>query len=216
MNRELIMQTLFNFLQQPPVIFPFTADTAVDDVTLANVSDTTGLLVGMPINGPGVPDGATLATIAPTVTLSQPATDAGIASPLLQGFQTAGRRLQQAAEEADQPSMYLIDVAEEHPERESRKPYLVNIRCELWIYSTAGQDPDAVPATALNNLIGAVEQLLTPSGSQPGGGFQQRLGLEGVNSCRIEGEVQKEPAHTARLAHAIIPIRIQVASTTGG
>ena len=210
MNRELVMETLFARLQQPPMVFEFTADTTTGDFTLANVSDTSGMLIGMPISGDGVASGATLTAITPTVTMSLPATADRTASPLTQGFQTASRRLAAPPEEADMPAMYLLDIAEEHPQRDSGRPYLAVISCELLIFSTAGEDPSTVPASALNNLIDAMEKALYPTGSQPGGGFQQNLGLSGVLYARIEGEVQKDPGHDGRLAGASIPLRIAV------
>lgn len=210
MNRELVMETLFARLQQPPMVFAFTADTTTGDVTLANVSDTSGMLVGMPLSGPGVEPGATLASITPTVTMSLPGTADQTASPLTQGFQTASRRLAAPPEEADMPAMYLLDNAEEHPPRESGRPYLAVISCDLVIFSTAGEDPGTVPASALNNLIDALEKALYPTGSQPGGGLRQSLGLSGVLYARIEGEVQKDPGHDGRLAGASIPLRIAV------
>lgn len=204
------MEALFARLQQPPMVFEFTADTTTGDFALANVSDTSGMLVGMPISGPGVASGATLDSIMPTVTMSLPATADQTASPLTQGFQTASRRLAAPPEEVDMPAMYLLDNAEEHPPRESSRPYLALISCDLVIFSTAGEDPSTVPATALNNLIDAIEKALYPTGSQPGGGFRQPLGLSGVQYCRIEGEVQKDPGHDGRLAGASIPLRIAV------
>lgn len=206
------MQTLFNRLQQPPMVFHFAADTTTGSATLANVSDTSGMLVGMPISGPGIDDNTVLATIQPTVTLSIPATASRSAAPLTQGFQTASRRLARGFQEADMPALYLLDVAEQHPDRESSRPYLMLLYCELWIFSKAGSDPAGVPATAINNLIDAVEHALLPSGSQPGGGMRQSLGLQGVHYCRIEGEVQKDPGHDGMLAGAIVPIRIAASS----
>jgi len=211
-NRELVMSTLFDKLQQPPMIFAFTADLTAGDVTLANVSDTSGMLVGMPISGTGVEDGAVLATITPTVTLSLSATADATASPLTQGFQTASRRLAQAIQEADMPAMYLIDTGEDHPtDRPTTGAFRITLACELWIFSRAGADPTTVPATALNTLLDAVEKVLIPSGSQPGGGFRQALGLKGVDYCRIEGEVIKDPGHDGALAGIVVPIRIRVA-----
>jgi hypothetical protein len=211
MRREIIMETLFAKLSGPPMVFQFTADMAQGDVTLSNVSDTTGMLVGMPINGDGIEENALLATIEPEVTMTLPATKDVSGSAITQGFQTTARRLSIAFEEADMPSMYLLDQGEEHPPRESMRPYLALMHCELFIFSKAGEDPNAVPATALNNLIDAIEMTLNPTGSQPGGGLRQPLGLHGVHYCRIEGEIQKDPGHANRIAGAIVPIRIAAA-----
>jgi len=68
MNREAIIGALLNKLGGPPLVVPFTADTTTGSATLANVSSTAGLMVGMPVTGDGVSDGATVATVSPEVT----------------------------------------------------------------------------------------------------------------------------------------------------
>jgi hypothetical protein len=209
MNREVIMDALFGLVTGTPMIFQFTADTATGDVTLGNVSDTSGMLVGMPISGPGVAEHTYLATIGPDVTLSLPATADMTASPLTQGFQTATRRLAHAIEEADMPALYLLDIGEQHFPRQASAPGWILIDCELWIFSDAGEDPSAIPATELNTLLDAVERAIDPPGNAPLG-RRQNLGLHGVHYCRIEGEVQKDPGHNGRIAGAIVPIKIRV------
>jgi hypothetical protein len=92
MNREVIMSALLDRLTAPPMIFAFTADTATGDVTLSNVSDTSGLMLGMPIAGDGIAEHAYVATIDPAVTMTVPATADVTASAVTQGFQTVSRR----------------------------------------------------------------------------------------------------------------------------
>jgi hypothetical protein len=208
-NREIIMAALFGLVTGPPMIFQFTANTATGSTTLGNVSDTSGMLINMPIAGPGVPEHTYLATITPTITLSQPATGDFTASPMTQGFQTATRRLAHAIEEADMPALYLLDIAEQHFPRQSNAPGAIVLDCELWVFSDAGEDPNAVPATELNTLLDAVERAIDPPANAPGG-RRQNLGLHGVLYCRIEGEVQKDPGHNGRIAGAIVPLRIRV------
>ena len=209
MNRELVMSTLFDMLQQPPMIFAFTADLTAGDVTLANVSDTTGLMIGMPVSGDGIPEHAAIATITPTVTISVPAIADRTASAMTQGFQTVSRRLASPSEEADMPSMYLLDIGEEHLPRGSNEPGQIVVSAELWIFSDAGEDPDAVPASELNYLLDAVERAIDPPFNNPGG-LRQNLNLHGVIYARIEGEVMKDPGHNGRLAGAIVPLKIRV------
>jgi hypothetical protein len=209
MNREVIMSALFDLVTGPPMIVAFTADTATGDVTLGNVSDASGLLVGMPINGPGVQEHSYLATITPSVTLTLPATGDFTASPMTQGFQTATRRLAHAIEEADMPALYLLDIGEQHFPRSASSPGVIVIDCELWVFSDAGEDPNAIPATELNMLLDAVERAIDPLANAPSG-RRQNLGLHGVHYARIEGEVQKDPGHNGRIAGAIIPIKIRV------
>jgi hypothetical protein len=209
MNREVVMTALFDLLTGPPMVFGFTADTTTGDEVLANVSDTTGLMLGMPISGPGIAEHSLIVDLSP-LTLSQAATGDNTAAPLTQGFQTASRRLQHAVEEADMPAMYLVDIAEDHFPRQSNEAGRIVISCEVWVFSDAGEDPAAIPAAELNNLLDALQTAIDPPGNAPLG-RRQDLGLKGVHYCRIEGEVQKDPGHNGRIAGAIIPIRIMVA-----
>jgi hypothetical protein len=209
MNREVIMQALFDRLTGPPMVFAFTADTATGDVTLANVGDASGLRVGMPISGDGVPEHSFLVTTTPAVTISMPAVADRTGANMTQGFQTATRRLAHAVEEADMPAMYLLDMAEEHLPRQSNEPGQIVITCELWIFSDAGEDPDGTPSSALNTLLDAVERAIDPPGNAPAG-LRQNLNLHGVVYARIEGEVMKDPGHNGRIAGAIVPIKIRV------
>jgi len=207
MNRETIIGALLSKLSGPPLVVPFTADTTTGSATLTNVSDTAGLMVGMPVAGEGVSEGATVATLTPAVTLSLPAISDRTAAPLLQGFQTVERRLRDPNAEQDMPALYLVELNEVHGYRESTRAMLVELSCEAWIFTRVGADANAVPAAMLNVLIDAVERALS-AGPE---GFRQNLGLHGVHYCRIEGELQKDPGHSAQTAMAVIPIKIAAA-----
>lgn len=204
MNRELIMTALFAKLTAPPLVFGFTADTTTGDTALANVSDTTGLMVGMPVAGDGLAADVTIATIDPTVTLSLPAIADRTASPLTQGFQTAARRLADANAEQDMPALYLVELGETHTWSDW-KP-LVQLDCQAWIYTKVGATESAVPASMLNILMDGIERALYPTPR----GFRQNLGVHGVLYCRIEGEVQKDPGHIGGLASITIPLMIML------
>lgn len=210
MNRETIITALFNILTAAPMVFAFTADTTTGSAELTNISDTTGLMVGMPVAGDGVPAEATIATVTPTVTLTLPADADRTAAPLLQGFQTTSRRLRDAAAEQDMPALYLVELNELHAPRGSAAPLLVELNAEAWIYTRVGAEENATPAAMLNTLIDCIERALYPPPDYPGG-RRQNLGLHGVQYCRIEGEVQKDPGHNAPIAMAVIPIKIAVA-----
>lgn len=206
MNREVIINALIKRLVSPPLVFDFTADTTTGDVTLVNVSDTSGLLIGMPVSGDGLPDSATIATITPTVTLSLPAIADRTASALTQGFQTVERRFADPNAEQNMPALYLVEVNEIHPYRGSNEAALVEINCDAIIYTKVGADRSAIPAATLNMLIDGIERALYPTPS----GFRQNLGVKGVLYCRIEGEIQKDPGHDGMLAGAVIPLKIVV------
>jgi hypothetical protein len=205
MNRETIMTALFNLLTAPPLVFGFTADTAIGNTTLANVSDTSKLIVGMPVMGNGLATDTTIASVSPAVTVSLPAISTVSASAMSQGFQTARRRLADPYAEQDMPALYLVEVNEVHEMRVSTEPVLVVLNCEALIFTAVGADQNAVPAATLNTLIDGIEAALYPTPR----GYRQTLGLDGmVLYCRIEGEVQKDPGHDNRLAGAIVPIKI--------
>lgn len=206
MNREMIMAALLNRLTSPPLVVEITADTTTGDVTLANVSDTSGLMVGMPVSGDGVPADAVIATTAPAVTLSLPAVADRTASPLTQGFQTVVRRLRNPNDEQDMPALYLVELGEVHNYRESNSPALIEMNCEAWIYTKVGAAENAVPAAMLNMLLDGVERALYPTPR----GYRQNLGLRGVHYCRIEGEIQKDPGHAGQLASVMIPLKILI------
>jgi hypothetical protein len=206
MNRETIIGALFSKLTGPPVVVAFTADTTSGSTSLANVSDAAGLTVGMPVGGDGLALGTTIATVSPAVTVSLPAIADRTATPLLQGFPTVGRRLADPSAEQDMPALYLVELSENHLYRASNAAALIELNCEVWIYTNAGAEANAVPAATLNVLIDAIEAALYPTPA----GFRQNLGVHGVAYARIEGEVQKDPGHSGQIAMAVIPIKIVV------
>jgi hypothetical protein len=200
------MTALFQKLTAPPLVYAFTADTTTGSAVLTNVSDATGLMLGMPIAGDGVPANATLAALSPP-TLSLPAIADRTAASLLQGFQTTGRRLRDANAEQDMPALYLTEQNELHAYRPATGALTIELNCDCWIYTNVGAEENAVPAAMLNTLLDGVERALYPAGTH----FRQNLGLNGVVYCRIEGEVQKDAGHSGAIAMAVVPIKIAVA-----
>jgi hypothetical protein len=210
MIREAIMGALFAKLTSPPLVFNFTADTTTGSNTLAAVSDTSGLMVGMPVMGDGLARDSAIASVTPLVTLSLPAIADRSASAMTQGFQTTRRRFADPNAEQDMPAIYLVETNEIHGFRGSNQPVMVEMHCEAWIFTKVGADQNAVSTSVLNYLIDGVERALYPTPT----GFQQTLGLAGtVLYCRIEGEVQKDPGANGQLAGAIIPLKLAISQT---
>src|SRR5487761_916934 len=208
MNRELIFQTLFARLTSAPLVFNFVADTALNDAVLFNISDTSGLAVGMPIFGPGIAAETTIAALTPVVSLSQPATLQQAGGAMSQGLQTVGRRLKPWSLVAAQPALFLVTGRERFPGlslgRPSTQPAMIELSADLWIYAKTG-DPDAVPDALLNALLDGVEQALDPPPTAPTGMWQS-LGLSGVLHARIEGEVMRWGGPLNGQALALVPI----------
>jgi hypothetical protein len=212
MNRELLMTTLLERLRRPPLLFSFTAGTDFSSKELTGVSDTSGLRLGMPVFGSGIPVGAVLETLEPTITMSKPANTTAIATPIGQGCkQIVRKRLPAVSEIRDQPAMFLVDGDNDYPgmtgtpSRRSTEPAIITLRPQIFVY-TAIADPNAVPATPLNALLDALETLLVP-GPQS---VWENLGLRGVVHGRIEGKLAYDGGHQNGQAGARIPLAIQV------
>lgn len=211
--REAVMSALFALLNSSPLVMPFTATVTAGDVNLHNDVLPPGgsLILNMPLTGPGIAEGSVVANLDP-VQLSLPATATTQVAQLVQGFQTTGRRLQFWEQVKAQPAMYLVDADEEWPSRQPTHPAMVTMETEVWVYSRAGQNPDVVPAIALNTMIEAIDAQILPSTVTASGQIRfsipQTLGVVGVQWIGIEGRIQKTPGHIGGQAIAVIPIKI--------
>jgi hypothetical protein len=202
-SRESIMSTLFNVLVAS-VVTSLSADTGAGSIILGNPSTTKGLFVGLPVFGGSVPRGSVIQSLSPLTISLAPTVNAKAVS-LTTGFLTTGRRVIPWEQVAAQPALFLRsgdeDLAYHNIILQAQ-----TIAAEVWIYSKAGEDPDAVPETALNNLLDAVQAAFTPDDPQSG-----RFTLGGlVEWCRLEGKVQKEPGDVGGQAIAAVDVLITV------
>lgn len=189
MNRELIMQTLFAHLQQPPLVYKFTADLTVGDTVLRSVSNPDGLLQGMPLSGRGIAEGTVLASLSPDIELSKPPTLGNTTVELTQGIALMTRILQPIGEIPALPALCLVEGPEVYPSLStgsprapSNMPQLITLEPYAWLYA-ASPDPTTVPNAIINVLLDAIDAVMTPSDSRS----WQHLGLSGVHHARIEG-----------------------------
>lgn len=202
-SRETIMTALLNVLVSA-VQTNFTANLNNGDPVLYNPSSTTGLFVGLPVVGVGIPTGATIVSLAP-LTLSLPANANGSDVACTTGFLTFGRRLILWDQVSSQPALFLRDVEEEMLYPETILQIQV-IKAEVYIYSNAGANPAIAPITALNNLLDAVQAAFAPDDPT-----QQRFTLGGlVHWCRLEGKIDKEPGDLDGQAIAVAEVLITV------
>ena len=83
-------------------------------------------------------------------------------------------------------------------------------RASWLIYHKAGASPSAVPTTANNEILDAVEALFVPTPADPG--FpDKRLTLGGlVHHCWIDGRIIKDPGDLDGQALMVVPISILV------
>jgi hypothetical protein len=107
---------------------------------------------------------------------------------------------------ADFPALFLVSTASHFPPREARQlPPKRTLDTQIWVYTDVGKDPNAIPETALNTLLDAIEAALAPgvmSGVQTLGGL--------VSHAWIEGEIEQFPGVLDGVALAIIPVRVLV------
>lgn len=202
-TREAVMNALFTALTAALQI-RFSADTQVNSPVLNNPTTTAGMLVGMPVFGAGIPSGAVIQLLSP-LTLSLPAEANALQVSMNAGVQTVGRRLIPWGKVKAQPALFLRD-GDEHLDYSNIVLQRQTMFAEIWLYSNAGEDPDAVPAVMLNVLLEAVQSAFAPD--QP---MMQMFTLGGlVEWCRLAGKVEKEPGDLDGQAIAVAEVEITV------
>jgi hypothetical protein len=202
-SRETVLNALLATLSAS-VKTQFTAETRNGDSTLYAPSTIANLFVGLPVFGAGIPRGALITGLAP-LTISEPATANAVGVSLTTGFQTIGRRLIPWSKCSAQPALFLRDLSEELEYQHSILQ-VQTITAQIVIYSNAGQDPDAVPLTVLNNLLDAIQSALAPDDPA-----QQRCTLGGlVFWCRLSGKIDKDPGDIGGQAVAVVDALITV------
>jgi hypothetical protein len=121
-------------------------------------------------------------------------------------YATTGRRVCLMQEITEFPALFVATTGLAYAPREVRGlPPKRTIAAEIWIYSDAGKDADAVPEIALFGLLSALETALAPS---PVSGVQTLNGL--VSHAWIEGQTEIFPGVIGGVAMAIVPVRILV------
>lgn len=204
---EPVMAALFAHLQAAATV-TFTADATLDSAVLAGASDFEDLFAGLPVFGLGVARGATILSLdqdTGTVTLSAPVTQAGAGVDFTTGFLTTGRRVKPWSQVSDQPALFLRRIGTTDMADHENNFTITTLECEVWIYSKAGQDPDAVPDEALSNLDRMVRQAFAPDTDYGDPRFTLN---RAVHWCRIEGRSDYSPGDQTGQGLSRIPVRI--------
>ena len=202
---EPVMQALFDQLVAAAA-FSFTADATEGDATLVNVSAFTGLFAGLPVFGDGVEALAVIQSLdegAGSVTLSAPLGAAGTAAAFTTGFLTTGRRLQHWTQVSEQPALFLRRVGSD--DAYSNEMPITDLECEVWIYSKAGEDPDAIPDEALSNLDWMIRQAFAPDVY---GDFVRNTIGNRVYWARVHGRSDYSPGDQGGQGISRIPVRL--------
>lgn len=120
-------------------------------------------------------------------------------------FATASRRLKLWTDlgSGDKPAIFVAERGDNYVRHGGdAMPAIVTYEADIFIYTDAGKDQGIVPATALNNLLDAVDAALAPNWT----GRQTLGGL--VSHCWIEGKIMKDPGDLDGDGLAIIPVKI--------
>lgn len=107
---------------------------------------------------------------------------------------------------AQKPALFLVDTKESHSKQSLITPAVRIISYDAYIFTAAGQDPNATPITDLNALVDAVDPtsggVLAPNdhGRQTLGGL--------VYDCYLDGQVDKVAGDLDGLGVAILPVKV--------
>jgi len=120
-------------------------------------------------------------------------------------FAVTGRRLQAWEDTQEQPALFQMQSGEQAAEGAAGMPLRWKLSVRIWIYAKTDGSPSAVPSSALNPLIDAVDSVL--GGSSLAIGRKQTLGGLVLNAW-IDGEVRIFEGVLGQQAVAIIPVSI--------
>jgi len=186
------------------VAVAFTGDTSVGSADISNVSNFTGIFVGIGVAGPGIPADTAVDSFdanAGTITLSKQATADETTAAFHAGFLTVGRRLKEWAKTPNQPALFLRHIGDDDTFNGILSQ--TELDAEWWIYCRTG-DPDAIPDTGLNNLVRAVRLAMVPDDS-----MQYRFTIGGLcHWCRIEGRSTYDDGALNGQSKALLPVKI--------
>ena len=120
-------------------------------------------------------------------------------------FTVTGRRARDPAAvgPAQSPACFLV-VSSEKIERRPAAPAKRMLTFTAFVYNDVGAAPNAIPETALNNAMEALESALAPD--NPATGLCTLGGL--VFAVLIRGDVHRAPAELTGKALALVPIDV--------
>ncbi len=120
------------------------------------------------------------------------------------GIKTRSRRLKHWTDvpPSNQPALFQTQITETADKRPGI-PTKWTLRAEIYVYVNAGKDPHAIPATAINAVLDAVEAALQPEPCEE----EQTLGGL-VQRCWISGTIETDEGALGEQSVAIVPIEI--------
>lgn len=201
-NFQPVLEALAAWLAGTTIL-PFTAD-ASGSAVLTGVSSFTNLFPGLPVFGPGVPDGTLVEALdagAGTLTLTA-AVPAVTGGAFTAGFLSWRRRLAHWGQVTSQPAGFVRRIGTSDDYDSLSVWSKTTLRCEIWIYYNAGADTDVIPDDGLAWLEQLVRAALGPDDDE-------RFTLGGlVFWCRIQGDGDSAPGDQGGQAISRIPLLI--------
>jgi len=110
--------------------------------------------------------------------------------------------------ETQMPFLTMLKTGEMRARQNEGLPSLT-INAHVFIYMSAGMDPEDVPDTAMNGLLDALDAAVAPSGADALNGNKQTLGGL-VSHCYPLGPVFIDTGDTDGKAVAAVPFQILV------
>lgn len=122
-------------------------------------------------------------------------------------FLTVGRRLTDPTTigGGPYPAVYVIKPNERY-ERDGNMPPKRFMEFYAVIYTNVGDDPNAIPADAIDDLLDAVDANLAPAAGEEG---RQTLGGL-VENCLIDGNIDIGPNDILSKGQAVVPITVML------
>jgi len=121
-------------------------------------------------------------------------------------FQTVSRRNQDPENigPAQSPALFLVENSETYERQSAMLPPRRAMVAKALFYNDTGDDPNAIPTTAINNALDALDVALKPTDLTTG-----RFTLGGLAySVLIDGEIIKSPGDVSGKSVAVVPLRI--------
>jgi hypothetical protein len=108
------------------------------------------------------------------------------------GIVTFSRRFQMfdQYDNTQKPVLILHEEEEEYTYSAENLPPKRVLSATVFIFTATGQDPNIVPVIEINNILDAIDNVLTPDMAGPHRGAVSLGGL--VSHCRIEGVNPKD------------------------
>lgn len=123
------------------------------------------------------------------------------------GLKTCSRRLKHFDDvsPADCPALFMVQKSQ-GTRTQTRMPTVWELDVELILYVQTDGGHHSTPATALNEVLDAIESALEPTNL-----IDPRQTLGGlVYDCKISGAIDTDEGTMGEMAGAIIPIRLVV------